>query len=77
MHYRNGREAKQGDLVVTRGWTGVYAGVVVKTTEGCDTCNLTVQPVNSPITVSAKDCLHIDDAMPEIKATVPPSAPGA
>lgn len=64
MHYNNGREAKVGDMIVTKCWNGMpQAGVVVKTEPKADTCNLYVQPIRvaDQLTLTAKDCLHIDD----------------
>lgn len=65
MHYKNGREAKVGDQVVARDYNGTaFAGVVVKTIPGTDACNLQVVPLRDhPHTYTAKECLHIDDAL--------------
>ena len=66
MHYKNGREAKVGDHVVGRSYSGPSSGVVVSAQAGSDTCNLQVLPVTPAnlVCMTAKECLHIDDALP-------------
>lgn len=65
MHYRNGREAKNGDKIVkldtTTGQVVAY-GVLHSATPGNDYCNgniASVQPVND--FACMVDCLHVDD----------------
>lgn len=63
MHYRNGREAKNGDLIVSLNGGKVTAlGVLHSATPGNDYCNGYIAPVQ---TVNAMACmcdaLHIDD----------------
>lgn len=74
MHYRNGREAKNGDKVVQL--TDVYAsdgmtrtggvisavGVLYDAKPGNDYCNGNIAPVQ-PTQAGAClcDCLHVDD----------------
>ena len=68
MHYRNGREAKVGDHVVGRNYDGsILSGVVVTTNAQSDTCNLTIVPIipGSMMRLTAKECLHADDAIPK------------
>lgn len=64
MHYRNGREAKNGDLVIQLGFDGkVQAfGVLHSATPGNDYCNGQIAPTQ-PANQGAcmVDCLHIDD----------------
>ncbi len=63
MHYRNGREAKQGDFVINL--NSPYAvGILHSTQSQSDTCNGRVALVgpNDPY-VNIKDCLHIDDVV--------------
>ena len=60
MHYRNGREAKNGDVVVTigekwidgKGITGriVALGVLHEATPGNDFCNGSIAPINPSVT---------------------------
>lgn len=67
MHYRNGREAKNGDKIIQIGGYGNDAeitsmGILYGATPGNDYCNgqiaLTQQPGTSACLC---DCLHIDD----------------
>lgn len=63
MHYRNGREAKNGDKIVKlEGGKVVAFGVLHSAVPGNDYCNgniAAVQPVNDYACMC--DCLHIDD----------------
>lgn len=68
MHYRNGREAKNGDVIVQIGsWeTGPATiqalGVLHNATPGNDYCNGSIAPINTQVTGACMcDCLHIDD----------------
>lgn len=68
MHYRNGREAKNGDIVVQIGTFGnddgkiTAVGVLHSATPGNDYCNGNIAPIQNPITGACLcDCLHIDD----------------
>lgn len=65
MHYRNGREAKNGDKVIQldfdRG-TVKAIGVLHDATPGNDYCNGSIAPL--PFTQSGAcivDCIHLDD----------------
>lgn len=80
MHYRNGREAKNGDKVVKlgslQGSDGVFAdgkvvsfGVLHSATPGNDYCNGYIAPVQSPVDGACMvDCLHVEDVEALIKA---------
>lgn len=63
MHYRNGREAKNGDKVVKlEGGKIVSYGVLYGAVPGNDYCNgniAVVQPLNDYACMV--DCLHIED----------------
>ena len=63
MHYRNGREAKNGDKIVKLDSGKVIAyGVLHSAIPGNDYCNgniAVVQPANDFACMC--DCLHIDD----------------
>ena len=63
MHYRNGREAKNGDKIVKlEGGNVVAFGVLHSATPGNDFCNgkiAVIQPANDYACMC--DCLHIDD----------------
>ena len=67
MHYRNGREAKNGDKIVMIGGYGSGAeitavGVLYDATPGSDHCNGSIAPVQNPVTGACLcDCLHVDD----------------
>lgn len=64
MHYRNGREAKNGDKVVQIDFQGNISalGVLHSAVPGNDYCNGTLAPLQ-PGSVGAcmVDCLHVDD----------------
>jgi hypothetical protein len=64
MHYRNGREAKNGDKVVHLSFEGgvIALGVLHSATPGNDYCNgfiAPIQPTNQGACMV--DCLHVDD----------------
>lgn len=63
MHYRNGREAKNGDKVVQlSGGKVVSFGVLFDATPGNDYCNGSLAPVQQiPTGACMCDCLHVDD----------------
>jgi hypothetical protein len=65
MHYKNGREAKNGDKVVMAqtfvGSTPV-AGILYDAVAGNDTCNgrIAITTQNDPY-ANLKECLHVED----------------
>jgi hypothetical protein len=63
MHYRNGREAKNGDKIVKLEGGKVTAyGVLHSAVAGNDYCNgniAVIQPANDYACMV--DCLHVDD----------------
>jgi len=64
MHYRNGREAKNGDIIVKLHGGKISAvGVLHSAVSGNDYCNGYIAPIQSPSQEIAcmVDCLHIDD----------------
>lgn len=63
MHYRNGREAKNGDIIVSLNSGKVAAiGVLHSATPGNDYCNGYIAPVQQVNTIACMcDCLHVDD----------------
>lgn len=68
MHYRNGREAKNGDIIVQVGGYGrgdaiiVAVGVLHGAMPGNDYCNGSIAPTqNSQTSACLCDCLHVDD----------------
>lgn len=68
MHYRNGREAKNGDRILSlMNGNVTAAGILRDATPGDDYCNGYVQigyepSKNDPIACMC-DCLHSDDVM--------------
>lgn len=64
MHYKNGREAKNGDKVVLISPHGgaPVAGILYDAQPGNDYCNgrIAVTTQNDPCP-NLKDCLHADD----------------
>ncbi len=68
MHYRNGREAKNGDLVLSLDGFGSAVisavGVLHSAVAGNDYCNGSIAPIQ-PTNKGAclVDCLHLDDVM--------------
>lgn len=63
MHYRNGREAKNGDKIVKlEGRKVVAYGVLHSAVPGNDFCNGNIAIVQSANDYACMcDCLHIDD----------------
>lgn len=64
MHYRNGREAKNGDQLVQLGPDGkiVNAGVLYNGQPGNDYCNGSIAPTMTTVAGACMcDCLHADD----------------
>jgi len=62
MHYRNGREAKNGDVLVKlEGGKVVSFGVLHDATSGNDYCNGSIAPITKDQMACIVDCLHVDD----------------
>ena len=66
MHYRNGREAKNGDKVVKLGGYGTSAevvafGVLHSAVAGNDYCNGGIAPITNDTGACICDMLHVDD----------------
>lgn len=63
MHYRNGREAKNGDMIVQLNGGKIEAvGVLHGATPGNDYCNGNIAPTQHPqATACMCDCIHVDD----------------
>jgi hypothetical protein len=65
MHYRNGREAKNGDKIVQLGTDGsqvVATGVLHSAVAGNDYCNGYIAPIQNTLQGACLvDCLHVDD----------------
>jgi hypothetical protein len=69
VHYRNGREAKNGDKIVKLdGGKVVSFGVLHGATPGNDYCNGNIATIQSPNDYACMcDCLHIDDVADLLK----------
>lgn len=63
MHYRNGREAKNGDKIVRLNGGKIEAfGVLHSAIPGNDYCNGSIAVVQSANEYACMcDCLHVDD----------------
>ena len=63
MHYRNGREAKNGDKVVLLNGGEITAfGVLHSATPGNDYCNGSIAVIQYPNQGACMvDCLHVED----------------
>jgi hypothetical protein len=64
MHYRNGREAKNGDKVIKLNFEGgqiASFGVLHSATPGNDYCNGSIAAITSDSGACLCDCLHVDD----------------
>lgn len=64
MHYRNGREAKNGDMVVQLSERGKITafGQLHSAVPGNDYCNGYIATTAYPGTMACMcDCLHVDD----------------
>ena len=65
MHYRNGREAKNGDKIIQLGGMSgseiVSFGVLHSAMPGNDYCNGAIAPLNGNAGACMCDCLHVDD----------------
>ena len=69
MHYKNGREAKNGDKVmVFPGYGAPYVGVMYDSVAGNDYCNGNIAPISPDVTGACLcDCLHMDDVAAMLK----------
>lgn len=79
MHYRNGREAKNGDKVVllTEYGTAVI-GILYDASTGNDYCNGKIAPISpSDPCPNLRECLHLDDVKAALTDAPPDSAPSA
>jgi len=73
MHYRNGREAKNGDKIVQIGGYGtgvqiVAVGILFDAKPGNDYCNGSIAPIAGVVGACLCDCLHVDDLAELLKA---------
>lgn len=64
MHYRNGREAKNGDKIIQLDFGSgkvVSFGILHNATPGNDFCNGNIAAIAQPSGACMVDCLHIED----------------
>lgn len=79
MHYRNGREAKNGDVIVSISAFSsrpvLRTGVLLDAVPGNDYCNGTLVPLTGgqPECACLADCFHIDDALQMLGGTERPA----
>lgn len=68
MHYRNGREAKNGDIVLSLDGYGNKVingvGVLHSAEPGNDYCNGEIAPIQNGVKGACLiDCLHVEDVL--------------
>ena len=62
MHYKNGREAHNGDKIVSLNGGKIEAfGVLHSATPGNDYCNGSIAPITNDTGACICDMLHVDD----------------
>ncbi len=90
MHYKNGREAKNGDKVVLirqygavdpatgKVFSNAAVGILYDAIPGNDHCNgkVAVITANDPMS-DLKECLHLDDVLAAVSAAESCQAPPA
>ncbi len=78
MHYKNGREAKNGDKVVLIPRYGVptaQVGILYDAVAGNDACNGRLAKLSpSDPMPDLKECLHLDDVLKALSDEVPDSS---
>lgn len=63
MHSKNGREIKLGDTLVVSNGNYSYVGVAVQLVPNATSCNLYVVPLQNAQCTTAKECVHLSDAL--------------
>lgn len=69
MHYKNGREAKNGDKVVLLpGYGNPVVGILYDAVAGNDYCNGRIA-ITAPndLCPNLKECLHLDDVLEALR----------
>ncbi len=70
MHYRNGREAKNGDKVMWLDrWGTPIIGILYDAQPGNDFCNGRLAVVGNDAQPNLKECLHVDDVKEALNRT--------
>ena len=69
MHYRNGREAKNGDKIIRLDGMGKPQDAVIlyDAVAGNDYCNGSLAPASGNTGACLTDCLHADDVLALLK----------
>jgi hypothetical protein len=74
MHYKNGREAKNGDKVVLispYAYGAAVIGILYDAVTGNDTCNGRLARINNnDPTPNLAECLHLDDVRAALQQPV-------
>lgn len=71
MHYKNGREAKNGDKIILFPSYGSapIVGILYDAVAGNDYCNGHLAPISPQDPMpNLKDCLHLDDVLSVLPA---------
>jgi hypothetical protein len=73
MHYKNGREAKNGDkVVVFPSYGNPVVGILYDAVAGNDHCNGRIAPITPTDSCpNLKECLHLDDVVKALPTDVP------
>lgn len=76
MHYKNGREAKNGDkIVLFPGYSAPVVGILYNAKAGNDFCNGKLALMTlSDACPNLKECLHLDDVLSALPEEVPDSS---
>ena len=79
MHYKNGREAKNGDMIVLLPQYGApVVGILYDAKPGNDFCNGNIaRTTASDCCANLSECLHVDDVKAAVKAALEPPKPEA
>lgn len=78
MHYKNGREAKNGDMVMLLPVYGrPIVGILYDAVAGNDYCNGRIAPVSpSDPSPNLKEVLHLDDVLKALPEPIPDTSKG-
>jgi len=78
MHYKNGREAKAGDPVITKDYNGnIQVGILLDMIPSSTCCNATLNRAAGlfPIGVQTDQCFHAEDGWTALNPPSPPTQP--
>ena len=73
MHYKNGREARNGDkIVLISPWGGTMIGILYDAKAGNDFCNGKIALISpSDPMPNLNECYHLDDVLKALPAIIP------